>query len=75
MNILSIESGTYRHNKSGLLYNVIGLASDTETDEVTVVYEPMYTHKYDYRFFMRSYSMFTEIVVINGKKQPRFEKI
>ena len=75
MNIPSIESGTYRHNKSGLLYNVIGLASDTETNELTVVYEPMYTHEYDYRFFVRPYAMFTEIVEINGKKMPRFEKI
>ena len=34
--------GTYRHNKSGKLYEVIDVALHTETDEKMVIYQALY---------------------------------
>jgi hypothetical protein len=68
-----LEKGTYRHNKSGKLYEVLGVALQTETDEALVIYKPLYESEHE--LFARPYSMFTETVEINGKTVPRFEKI
>ena len=68
-----IEKGTYRHNKSGKLYEVIGVALQTETSEALVVYQPLYQS--EYKLFARSYTMFTEQIELNGKQMPRFERI
>lgn len=74
-NIPTIEKGTYRHNKTGNLYEVLGVALQTETDEPLVIYRPLYEHDFAYKLFARPYDMFVEMVELNGKKQPRFEKI
>lgn len=66
-----IDKGTYRHNKKGDLYEVIGVALQTETDEALVIYRPLYDS--DYELFARPYSMFVEQVEINGQTVPRFE--
>lgn len=71
----SIEKGTYRHNKSGKLYEVLGVAQQTETGEQLVIYRPLYEHVFGYELFARPYEMFIEIVELDGKKIPRFEKI
>lgn len=68
----SIKTGRYRHNKTGNLYEVLGVALQTETNEPLVVYRPLYESKYE--LFVRPYAMFLEEVEINGEKKPRFEK-
>ncbi len=74
MNHLSaVEKGIYRHNKTGNLYEVIGVALHTETKEILVTYKPQNTSEYE--IYVRPVEMFTELVDISGKKVPRFEKI
>ena len=67
----AIKKGIYRHNKKGQLYEVLGVALHTETNDSLVIYRPL--HASEYEFFVRPYAMFVEEVEINGKKQPRFE--
>lgn len=69
----SIQQGTYCHNKSGKLYEVVGRALHTETDEMLVIYKPLYESEYE--IYARPLEMFSEQVEIGGKMQPRFEKI
>lgn len=73
--IPNLRKGTYRHNKSGKLYEVLGVALQTETDEPLVIYRALYDHDFGYELFARPYDMFVETVELDGKKQPRFEKI
>lgn len=73
--IPELSSGTYRHNKSGKLYEVLGVALETESDEPVVVYRPLYAHEFGFEFFTRPYEMFIETVELNGRACPRFEKI
>ena len=68
-----ISKGTYKHSKSGKLYEVIGLALETETQELLVIYRPLYENEYE--LFARPASMFTETIVLDGKSVPRFQKI
>lgn len=72
-NFPEIQKGTYRHNKKGQLYEVLGMALQTETDEPLVVYRPLYDNEYE--LFARPYNMFVEQVEINGEMKPRFERI
>lgn len=69
----AIEKGVYRHTKKGHLYEVIGMALQTETDEPLVIYRPLYES--DYELFARPYAMFVEEVELNGEMKPRFEKV
>ena len=74
----NLKTGMYRHNKTGNIYQVLGTALQTETNELMVVYKPVknnVNHKHEYEMFVRPLEMFTEIVEINGEKMPRFEKI
>ncbi len=68
-----IDKGIYRHNKKGDLYEVLGVALQTESDEALVIYRPLYENKHE--LFARPYAMFTELVEINGQTMPRFEKV
>ena len=68
-----ISKGTYKHSKSGKLYEVIGLALETETEELLVIYRPLYENEYE--LFARPASVFTETIVLDGKSVPRFQKI
>lgn len=70
---MSIHLGKYRHTKSGNLYEVLGTAFQTETEELLVIYRPLYESEYE--LFARPYDMFIEQVAINGKQLPRFEEI
>lgn len=70
---LQIQKGKYRHNKTGNLYEVLGIALQTETNDQLVIYRPL--HENDFELFARPYSMFVETVVLNGESLPRFEKI
>ena len=66
-----MKKGIYRHNKTGNLYEVIGEALQTETNEMLVIYKPLQENEYE--LFARPYAMFTELVELDGKMLPRFE--
>lgn len=65
----------YRHFK-GNLYKVIGIATDSETEEKVVVYEAQYGTK---ELYVRPYSMFIEKLDTekypNAKQEYRFELV
>ena len=74
----TIKAGEYRHNKTGNLYEVLGVVLHTETSEQLVLYRPLYddsSKEYHYDFYVRPYEMFIESVEINGEEKLRFEKI
>ena len=64
----SIPTGLYTHYKGGR-YEVIGVARHSETHEAQVVYRPLYGER---AMWVRPFEMFTEEVVVNGARQPRF---
>jgi hypothetical protein len=67
-----IQKGKYRHYKNKL-YEVYGVALHSETQEVVVVYKPLYESVAE--FWVRPYEMFIENVVIKGESIPRFQKL
>lgn len=69
----TLRKGTYRHNKKDQLYEVLGVALQTETGEPLVVYRPLYSSEYE--LFARPYEMFVELVELDGETKPRFEFI
>ena len=56
----SVKPGVYRHFK-GNIYHVLGVAENTETKELTVVYIPQYG-EYKGKLSNRSLAMFLEDV-------------
>ncbi|MCH4810701.1 DUF1653 domain-containing protein [Vreelandella neptunia] len=60
--------GIYRHYK-GNLYEVMGIAQHSESEEHVVVYRALYG---DYGLWVRPLEMFTENVTKEGHTQPRF---
>ncbi|MES2889340.1 MAG: DUF1653 domain-containing protein [Pseudomonadota bacterium] len=60
--------GTYRHYKGGL-YEVIGVARHSETQEPLVVYRPL---AHDTGWWVRPHAMFFETGIFEGRHQPRF---
>lgn len=70
---MSVELGVYRHTKSGKDYEVIGTALQTETNELLVIYRPLYDT--DCELFARPIQMFVETIELNGKHMPRFKKV
>jgi len=67
---MAVEPGRYRHYK-GNFYQVIGTARHSETDELLVVYRPLYGAG---GLWVRPQAMFEETVSIGGRAVPRFEK-
>ncbi len=67
----TIPQGIYRHYK-GSLYQVLHTAQHSETEETLIVYRCLYG---EYDVWVRPLSMFSEIVMIDGKEVPRFELI
>ena len=65
-----MKLGTYKHYK-GKYYEVIGIAKHSETLEELVVYYCLYPNKTG-QLWVRSATMFGEIVLVDGKKIPRF---
>lgn len=63
-----IKAGRYRHYK-GRDYEVIGIATHSETEEKLVVYRCLYG---DYDLWVRPVEMFTETVTVGGQTVPRF---
>ena len=68
----TIPTGMYRHNKTGNLYEVLGTALQTETNEFLVVYRAAYSSQYE--LFARPIDMFLEQVELYGELKPRFEE-
>lgn len=66
--MMELKPGRYRHFK-GNEYEVIGLATHSETEETVVVYRPLYG---DGALWVRPLAMFTETVERDGQVQPRF---
>ena len=66
--IMSVQPGRYRHYK-GNFYQVIGTARHSETDEMLVVYRPLYGER---GLWVRPESMFEEMVTVAGRSLPRF---
>lgn len=66
-----IKPGIYRHYK-GNTYEVIGVASHSETLEPMVVYRALYG---EHGLWVRPASMWNEEVDINGEKVRRFTYI
>ena len=66
-----IKPGKYRHFKGGE-YEVLGLATHSETDEQLVVYRALYGER---GLWVRPVAMFLETIERDGKVRPRFEYI
>jgi len=67
----TLPTGKYRHYK-GNDYEVIGVATHSETREPMVVYRPLYG---EMGLWVRPLAMFMEEVTVEGKTIPRFAKL
>jgi hypothetical protein len=65
--------GTYKHSKTGNIYEVLDVSTHTETGERLVIYKNI--HKEEYEIWARPKDMFEEYVEIDGKRVPRFEPL
>ncbi len=68
---MELKPGKYRHFKGGE-YELIGMATHSETLESMVVYRPLYGEG---RLWVRPAAMWTEIVARDGYLGPRFVPI
>lgn len=69
-----LSAGEYRHNKSGKLYEVIGVALDADREQDwLVIYKPLYDC--DIPLFARPYDNFTELIELHGQRMSRFEPV
>lgn len=66
-----LSRGRYRHYKGGE-YDVIDVARHSETEELMVVYRPLYGER---ELWVRPLSMFKESVELDGKTIPRFQRL
>lgn len=70
-----IPTGTYQHFK-GKLYQVLHIAKHSETEELMVVYLPMYDdEKGERHVWIRPLAMFDETIERDGKTFKRFAKV
>lgn len=66
-----VHPGRYRHYK-GQEYEVLGVATHSETEEEFVVYRALYGRR---DLWIRPLAMFLETVVVDGRPFPRFQKL
>jgi hypothetical protein len=66
-----IKPGIYQHFK-GQEYQVFGTAKHSETEELLVVYKPLYETDVPVDFWVRPLTMFTEQIERDGKQLQRF---
>ena len=64
-----ITPGKYKHYK-GAEYQVIDTAYHSETQELLVLYRPLYGEG---ALWVRPYDMFIESVQVNGEQLARFQ--
>ena len=67
----NLPTGHYRHYKQ-LDYEVLSVVRHSETLEPLVLYKALYGEQ---GLWVRPFAMFTEVVVVNGVRRVRFEKI
>ena len=65
---MSLRPGRYRHYK-GKDYEVVGLATHSETEEKLVVYRTLYG---EFDLWVRPLEMFAGTVELDGEPTPRF---
>ncbi len=69
-----LEKGLYLHYK-GKIYEVIDIATHSETLERLVVYRCCYGDEANQqKLWVRPFDMFTENIELNGEIVPRFKK-
>ncbi len=68
MSDVFLPLGRYRHFKHGDLYDVIGLATHSESGEQLIVYRSVAKGA----LWVRPVAMFTEMVERDGYRGPRF---
>ncbi len=66
-----MQTGIYEHYK-GNQYKVIDIARHSETDELLVLYRPMYG---DESLWVRPFAMFFEKVTVDDVLVPRFKYV
>ena len=73
----TIQYGKYQHYRTEKLYEIIGIARHSETQEEMVVYKALYQcEKFGlHQVWVRPKAMFFEQVLYNGYKVPRFKWI
>jgi hypothetical protein len=69
-----VTPGRYRHYKGGI-YEVLGLAQHTETDEWFVLYRAEPPSPYPPTLRLRPLTMFREDVERDGRRIPRFRRL
>lgn len=71
----TIQYGKYQHYRTEKLYEIIGIARHSETQEEMVVYKALYQcEKFGLnQVWVRPKAMFFEQVFYNGCKVPRFK--
>ena len=68
-----VVPGKYRHYK-GKEYEVLGIATHSESLELLVVYKALYQEE-GKNLWVRPLTMFLEKVEVNGEWKSRFSKI
>lgn len=68
---MTLPPGRYRHYK-GKDYEVIAVARHSETEELLVVYRPLYGER---GWWVRPLAMFVEPVQFQGQSMPRFQYV
>lgn len=63
--------GIYRHYK-GMDYQLIAQAMHSETLEAMAVYKALYP---PFKYYVRPWTMFFEIIEKDGQQIPRFERV
>ena len=66
-----LQPGKYKHYK-GNMYELIGTAKHSETQEELVIYRALYGER---ELWARPSKMWDEMVLVDGKKVPRFQYI
>ena len=69
-----IKPGIYQHFK-GNEYQVFGTAKHSESEELLVVYQPLYETDSENEFWVRPLTMFEEIIERDGQQIQRFRYV
>jgi len=71
----NVPKGIYRHYKGGE-YRVFDIAIHSETEELLVVYKPLYKDQLgEQKLWVRPLNMFVEKIKIDGRLVARFQLV